>query len=36
MNPLNERSLKNLDGVHEDLVAVVMKAAEKADFYVTE
>jgi len=36
MNPLNERSLKDLDGVHEDLVAVVMKAAEKADFYVTE
>ena len=33
---LNDRSLKNLDGVHEDLVRVVMKAAEKAPFLVTE
>lgn len=26
--PLNERSLKNLEGVHADLVKVVKRAAE--------
>lgn len=36
MGKLNDRSLKNLDGVHEDLVRVVMKASEKASFLVTE
>lgn len=36
--PLNERSLKNLEGVHADLVKVVKRAAELAevDFIVTE
>ena len=33
---LNTRSLTNLQGVHPDLVKVVMRAAEKADFLVTE
>lgn len=33
---LNARSLKNLEGVHPDLVAVVEKARGKADFLVTE
>lgn len=35
---LNERSLKNLQGVHEDLVFVVHRAAEitDLDFIVTE
>lgn len=35
---LNERSLKNLDGVHADLVRVVRRAAEltEVDFIVTE
>lgn len=33
---LNERSRKNLQGVHPDLVAVVERAREKADFLVTE
>lgn len=36
MTKLNARSVKNLDGVHEDLARVVMKAAEKCDFLVTE
>lgn len=39
--PLNERSLKNLEGVHADLVKVVKRAAELAEvaglhFTVTE
>jgi peptidoglycan L-alanyl-D-glutamate endopeptidase CwlK len=35
---LDERSLKNLDGVHADLVRVVRRAAEltEVDFIVTE
>jgi peptidoglycan L-alanyl-D-glutamate endopeptidase CwlK len=33
---LSARSLKNLTGVHPDLVKVVMLAAEKAEFVVTE
>jgi peptidoglycan LD-endopeptidase CwlK len=33
---LNARSLKNLQGVHPDLVRVVKLASEKADFLVTE
>ena len=33
---LNERSRKNLEGVHPHLVAVVEKAREKVDFLVTE
>lgn len=33
---LNERSRKNLQGVHPDLVAVVEKARERVDFLVTE
>ena len=33
---LNARSLKNLEGVHADLKAVVERAAEKAEFFVTE
>lgn len=36
MAELNARSLKNLDGVHEDLVRVVMLASQKAPFLVTE
>lgn len=34
--PLNERSRKNLNGVHPDLVAVVERAAEREPFLVTE
>lgn len=34
--PLNERSLRNLEGVHPDLVRVVKAAAEKEPFLVTE
>jgi len=33
---LNERSRKNLAGVHPDLVAVVERARERCDFLVTE
>lgn len=33
---LNPRSLKNLEGVHPDLVAVVERAAEKQAFLCTE
>jgi peptidoglycan L-alanyl-D-glutamate endopeptidase CwlK len=33
---LNERSLKNLEGVHPDLVAVVTHAAMREPFLVTE
>jgi len=33
---LNERSLRNLEGVHPDLVKVVKLAAEKEPFIVTE
>lgn len=33
---LNERSRKNLEGVHPHLVAVVEKARERVDFLVTE
>lgn len=33
---LNERSRKNLEGVHPDLVAVVERARERCDFLVTE
>lgn len=34
--PLNPRSMRNLDGVHEDLVRVVLKASERQSFLVTE
>lgn len=34
--PLNERSMRNLEGVHPDLVRVVMAAAEQERFVVTE
>jgi peptidoglycan L-alanyl-D-glutamate endopeptidase CwlK len=33
---LTSRSLKNLTGVHPDLVKIVLLAAERADFVVTE
>lgn len=33
---LNERSIRNLQGVHPDLVRVVMRAAETESFIVTE
>lgn len=34
--PLNQRSMRNLEGVHEDLVRVVLKASERQPFLVTE
>lgn len=33
---MNQKSLDKLKGVHPDLVKVVMKAAENADFIITE
>lgn len=36
MGKLNARSLKSLEGVHPDLVRVVLKARERCDFLVTE
>ncbi len=36
MGKLNARSLRSLDGVHDDLVRVVTKARERCDFLVTE
>jgi peptidoglycan L-alanyl-D-glutamate endopeptidase CwlK len=35
MGKLNARSMRSLDGVHEDLVRVVLKARERCDFLVT-
>lgn len=35
-NKLSQRSLNNLKGVHPDLVKVVMLAATRAEFVVTE
>lgn len=36
MNTLDQRSLKRLEGIHPDLVAVVLLAAEVSTFIVTE
>lgn len=36
MGKLNARSMRSLDGVHEHLVRVVIKASERCDFLVTE
>jgi len=36
MTKLNARSMKSLEGVHPDLVRVVLKARERCEFLVTE
>jgi peptidoglycan L-alanyl-D-glutamate endopeptidase CwlK len=36
LTSLNARSLKNLTGVHPDLVKVVLRTAQESEFVVTE